>query len=172
MFGVGVVHIVWDIELELNRLCLRLLLRTSFQLSSAICCKSLGRQQVWFSLSLFRWFQILHTWIANRSIGFPFSKIQLHNSLKSAKWILERKFHLSPSHTSFKLVQLHNACKVSSACKEQRSQLGFCKIVLRTRFCFVGREFLHARHSRFLYLFELPGTRCSSKISCPPPSEC
>ena len=36
------------------RFCLRLHLRISFQLSYAIYCKSLVRQQVWFSLSLFR----------------------------------------------------------------------------------------------------------------------
>ena len=95
---------------------------------------------------------MFHTCTANRSIGFPFSSIQLHSSWKVENWIFERKLHLSPTHTSFSPVQLHNACKESSACNEQRSQVGVWIIVLRTRLCLVGREFLHARHSICLYL--------------------
>lgn len=128
----------------------------SFQHSCALCWRSLVRQEGWFSIILFHWCHIAHTWIAKSSVGFPFSITHLHNSLKSANTSLVLKLYLSPSRTSSKPEQLQKACNESSACKEHCSHFGFSIIVFRVSFCFVGREFLHARHTRFLYLLGTP----------------
>ena len=119
-----------------------------------LCCRSFVRQHAWFILVLFLWCHIIQTRIAKSSIGFPFSTLHLHNSLKSANTSLCLKFHLSPSHTSSKPEQLQSACNESSACREQRSQMGLSIKFFRSDFVLLeGISYMHA------------------KTSCPPPIE-
>ena len=119
-----------------------------------LCCRSFVRQHAWFILVLFLWCHILQTRIAKSSIGFPFSTLHLHKSLKSANTSLCLKFHLSPSHTSSKPEQLQSACNESSACRVQWSQMGLSIKFFRSDFVLLeGISYMH------------------TKTSCPPPIE-
>ena len=151
IFGGGAVH--FGIGWGLIGFGSGLAVLISSQRSCATCFRSFVRQQGCCRRDWFLWCHICHTWIAKSSGDFSFSIIHLHKCLKSANTSLVWKLHLSPSQTSSKTEQPHRACNESSMFEEHRSHVGLSMIVFRVKFSFVGREFLHALHTMFLYLF-------------------
>ena len=113
---------------------------------------------------LFRWFHIVHTTIKDKA-GFLFSaKIKLMISMKLWLCISLLCFHYGHLlHKSWSFRQEYKAWTTSSLWVLQQSQVPSAAITfLRTRFDFVGRESLHARHNRF---FTLEGT-FNFQIAC------